>query len=154
MRTILFLIWTLGIPFTLLAQKDQTSWANLNVLQLGHKIEVLDTSSKKYSGTLVRVSDSAITFNNKAGEQDIAKQNVRRVKLMENKHRLRNTLIGAGVGAGIAAVGNVAAWDPHGFLSASEADATAGSAIFGALIGAIVGVFVPSHLTIYNIGSH
>jgi hypothetical protein len=51
---------------------------------------------------------------------------------MENKHRLRNTLVagvGAGVGAGIGAV-------------------------LGGLGGAVVGILLPSHSTIYQVSSH
>jgi hypothetical protein len=86
------------------AQSDKASWTNLSTLQTGQKIQIVDMNSKKHSGAFLNVSDTAVRYHDNAGDQSIPKQDVRRVKLMENRHRLRNTLIGAGVGAGVGAV--------------------------------------------------
>lgn len=51
-------------------------------------------------GEIVSVSDTSITVQAGAGAQTIQRQDVRRVRLMKNKHRLRNTLVVAGIGAG------------------------------------------------------
>jgi hypothetical protein len=84
----------------------------LSTLHAGQKIQVVEMNSKKHSGTFVNFSDTAISFQDTAGEQTIPKQDLRRVKLMENKHRLRNTLIGAGVGAGAGTVIGAASFQP------------------------------------------
>ena len=58
-------------------------------LHAGQKIQVVEMNSKKHSGTFVNVSDTAISYQKTASAQTIQKQDVRSVKLMENKFRLR-----------------------------------------------------------------
>ena len=101
MHKILLLISILGIPCALWAQTNQASWAKLGALRTGQSIQIVEMNSKEHSGSFVNVSDTAISYQNIAGERTIQNQNVRSVKLMENRHRLRNTLILAGVGAGV-----------------------------------------------------
>ena len=91
----------LVFPDTLLAQANQASWSNLSVLRPGQEIQVVGMTSKKHSGNFASISDTAISYRETNGEQSIPKQDVLSVKLMEHKHRLRNTLIVAGVGAGV-----------------------------------------------------
>jgi hypothetical protein len=153
MRKLLFLICVFGIPCASLAQTNQTSWAILSGLRQGQNIQVVETASKKHSGTFMSVSDTAITVKDNAGEQSIQRQDVRSVKLMENTHRLRNTLIGAGVGAGAGAGIVAGTWENHGFLGGKGVGAAVG-AIIGGASGAIVGVVLPSHSTIYSVSSH
>ena len=153
MRKALFVICVLALPCISLAQTNQASWAILSGLQAGQSIEILDTSSKKHSGTFVSVSDTAISYRVAAGEQSIQKPEVRSVKLMQNKHRLRNTLIGAGIGAGAGAAVAAAGWENHGYLGGKGAGAAVG-AVIGGVAGAVVGALLPSHGTVYNASSH
>jgi hypothetical protein len=102
-QRILLLICIVGISCASLAQTNQTSWSNLSTLRPGQKIQVVETTSKKHSGLFASVSDTAISCRETTGEKSIQKQDVLSVKLMENKHRLRNTLIVAGAGAGVGA---------------------------------------------------
>jgi hypothetical protein len=97
MRKTLFLTCALGPPFAVVAHTDQASWANLRALQAGQKIQAVDMNSKKHSRTFVNVSGIAISYQEAAGEQTIQKQDVRSVKLLESKHRVRNSLVGIGV---------------------------------------------------------
>ena len=97
------MLFVLGLSCAAFAQTDQASWANLSGLRPGQKIRVVGITPKKHSGNFVSVSDTAISYRETTGEQSIPKQDVLSVKLMENKHRLRNTLIVAGVGAGVGA---------------------------------------------------
>jgi len=140
-----FWIWAclLAVPSVVSAQ-----WENLNTLQAGQKIQVVQTS-KKDSGTFLSVSDKEISLQGKSGAQKIQRQDVRSVKLMVNKHRLRNTLIGAGVGAGAGAGISAAAWEPRGFLGGRGTGAAVG-AVIGAAGGAGVGALWPGHETIYR----
>jgi hypothetical protein len=143
MRIFWILACLLAMPSVASAQ-----WENLNTLQAGQKIQVLQTS-KKDSGTFLSVSDKEISLQGKSGTQSIHRQDVRSVKLMENKHRLRNTLIGTAVGAGAGAGISAAAWEPRGFAGGRGTGAAVG-AVIGAVGGTIVGALWPSHETIYK----
>ena len=108
----------------------------------------------------MNVTDTAISYQESAGEKAIQKQDVRSVKVKENKHRLRNSLIGgalgAGAGAGIGAAVNhpcssqaVLCIHPIG-----KGGAAGIGAVIGFVGGAVVGVLLPSHETIYSVNSH
>jgi hypothetical protein len=148
-RTLSFLIWVLGTNCALPAQSIQGSWQNLSGLQAGQKIEVLEANSKKVSGHFLSVSEAGITLQEGAGSQMVEKQDVLRVRLMKNKHRLRNTLIGAGIGAGTGAVIG-GAWN-NGFFPRGLAAGVLATVFL--VPGAVVGVLVPSNETIYRVGS-
>ena len=149
MRKTWFLICVLGTTCTLRAQTGPAAWQNLNTLQAGQRIQVLERNTRRVSGTFLNVSGAAISVQGEAGSQAIQRQDVLSVKLMKNKHRLRNAFIGAGIGAGVGAVlgGSV----NNGFISRGVfAAAVAG--IF-AVPGAVVGALVPDHSMIYKMGS-
>jgi hypothetical protein len=103
MGNVLFLICIVGIACASWSQVNRASWTNLSRLQSGQKIQVVEMNSKKHSGTFLNVSNAAISCQDAAGEQAIQKQDVRSVKLMENKHRLRNAFLAGGLGAGVGA---------------------------------------------------
>lgn len=92
----LFLICVLAIPCALFAQNSESSWANLNTIQAGEKVQVVGINSKKVSGTFQSASDAAISLQEASGAQTIQRQDVRSVKLMGHSHRLRNALIAGG----------------------------------------------------------
>ncbi len=144
MRKLWILACVLGLPCVASAQ-----WDNINTLQAGQKIQVVEVNSKKESGTFFSVSDTTISLQGKSGQQTIQRQDVASVKLMENKHRLRNALIGGAVGAGAGAGISAAAWEPHGFVGGRGTGAAVG-AVIGAVGGAVVGALWPSHETIYR----
>jgi hypothetical protein len=158
MRKILSLVCFLGLPCVSLAQHNQASWANLSVLHSGQKIQIIDTASKKHSGTFTGISESAISYTENASEKSIPKQDVHSVRLMENKHRLRNTLIvgaaGAGVGAGIGAATHKSCNSQSFCIDPGGAALPAGiGAVIGGIGGATIGALLPSHSTIYDISS-
>ena len=165
MRNICSLICILGIACSSLAQGDKASWTNLSALHPGQKIQVVEMNSKKHSGTFVSFTETAILYQDNAIGQTIPRQDIRRVKLMENKHRLRNVLIGGVVGAGVGAA--IGAGVFHGCTpnppssqfpncigaSVSRGEGAAILAPVGFLAGAVVGAFFPSHHTIYRSNS-
>jgi hypothetical protein len=140
----------LAMPSVVSAQ-----WENLNTLQAGQKIQVVQTS-KKDSGTFLSVSDKEISLQGKSGAQTIQRQDVRSVKLMENRHRLRNTLIGSAIGAAAGAGTGAAAYQPCSPTNSfcvgpgGRGLPTAIGAVIGAAGGAAVGALWPSHETIYR----
>ncbi len=149
MRKLLLLICILGMPSASWAQTNPSSWENLNTLQTGEKIQVVEMNSKRVSGTFVSLSDAAISLQQEAGPQTIQRQDVLSVKVMKAPHRLRNTLIGAGVGAGVGAGISAAAWEPHGYAGGRGTGAAFG-AVIGVVGGAVVGALWPSHKMIYR----
>ena len=89
MRKILSLLCVFGLFCVSLAQ-DKTAWSSLTGLHAGQKIEIVDTQSKKHSGTLVSASDTAISYRETTGDHSIEKQDVRSVKLLEHQRRPRH----------------------------------------------------------------
>lgn len=168
MRNIFFLVCVLAIHFVALAQKRESSWETLSGLQAGQKIQVVDSSSKKHSGTFLSVSDTAISLRANSGEQSIEKQDVRIVRLMAAKGRARNTLVGGAIGGAIGAgVGAIIGAATHkgcapGVFVCLDVLGTGGSAGLGAAagflggttVGAVVGALVPSHAIIYDARAH
>jgi hypothetical protein len=163
MRNIFLLTCVLGLSCVCWAQADQSSWANLSTLYVGQKIQIVDGNSKKHSGTFVTFSETAISYQETAGEQTIPKQDVRRVKLMQNKHRLRNTLIGACVGFGAGAAIGAASYKQQSCPSTDSfclsgiggrGIPTAIGAVVGFAAGTIVGTLLPSHPTVYSVNLH
>jgi hypothetical protein len=157
MRKILFLICFLGMSCASWAQSESV-WTNLSTLQPGQRIQVVEMNSKKHSGAFVSFSDAAITYEDNAGGQTIPRQNVRKVQIRGNRHRLRNAVIGgvvgAGVGAGIGAAADNPCSGPNCIVSISKGEVAAVGATAGFGIGFVVGVLLPSHHhTVYNVNS-
>jgi hypothetical protein len=151
MRKIALLICILALPSISFAQSKQASWSNLSRLQAGQKIQVVGTDSKKHSGTFVSFTDNAISYHDAAGDQTIEKLNITSVKLTEIKHRVRNSLIGAGVGVAAGTGIGIAARKGDTF---GEATGGVLGAIIGLASGAVVGALLPTHDTIYDATSH
>jgi hypothetical protein len=141
------------------AQGKMASWQNLNVLQSGEKIQVLETNSTWVTGKFVSVSDTAISLQSKKGPQTIGRDQVGAVQRMKNKHRLRNALIvggiGAGAGAGIGAAVHKGCSSTQTFcLDFGGRSWPAGiGAVIGLLGGSTVGALLPNHETIYSAGA-
>jgi hypothetical protein len=161
MRLLAIAVCVLAIPGVSSAQTDKSSWANLNALQPGQKIQVIRMNSKKDSGHFLYISDTAIILQERSGEQTIQKQDVRAVKLMKNTHRLRNTFIGAAAGAGLGASIGAATYrqcvpPPDSYLFGCLFDLGRGTqSAFGAAVGlvggAVAGALWPSHQIIYRV---
>ena len=156
MQKIPLLLVVLSLPCVSLAQTTPTPWTNLNSLHSGQKIQIIDTASKKHSGTFINASDASIAFAKNSGQQNMQKPDVRTVKLMQNKHRLRNSLIvgavGAGIGAGIGAALHQGC-SPQSFCFdiVSKPMLAGIGAVAGGIGGLAVGALLPSHQTIYDI---
>ncbi len=160
MQRLSFLTCILAVSCTLPAQGQQGSWENLNTLKPGEQIQVRLMKAAKVTGTFLNVTDTAISVQAEAGPQTILRQDVRSVKRMKSKHRLRNTLILAGVGAGIGA--GIGAAEHHSCSSTQTFCFDIGGRSLPAGIGAVAGLFgggaigalLPAHETIYSVSSH
>ena len=167
MNKIFLLMWSIGLSCAALGQTTRGSWEVLSSLQLGQNIQVIDSSSNKHAGTFMSVSETAISLRVASGERSIQKEDVRSVKLLANKRRGRNTLVGAAVGGGIGAgVGAIVGAATHKGC-ASEAFCLdiigeGGSAGIGAAVGLLggvitggaIGALTPSHITVYAVKAH
>jgi hypothetical protein len=150
-RKLMFLICILGMPCVSWAQSHPASWENLNTLQPGEKIQILEENSTKVSGTFLNVSDAAIWLQEKARQEMVQRPDVRSVTLRKNEHRLRNTLLGAAIGAGTGAAIGAATYQ-QGFLG--RRFQAFGGAVVGVIPGTVVGAVWPSDTTIYRTQAH
>ena len=147
MRRALLVACLLMIPCVSRAQKTPASWDGLNALRAGDKVEVVETSLKKHTGTFAAVSEESLTLREGAAEQSIRKEDVMRVTSLAKSHRLRNALAFGAVGA-VASAGIGAARCSGEFMCGAL---TGIFGVSGFLGGAAIGAFVPSHPTIYRV---
>jgi|SRR5580658_51144 hypothetical protein len=160
MQKLSFLLCILAASCTVPAQGQQGAWGNLNTLRPGEQIQVRTIKAAKVSGAFLNITDAAISVQAEAGPQTIQRQDVRSVKRARGKHRLRNTLILAGVGAGVGA--GIGAATHHSCPSTQSFCFDVGGrslpaglgAVAGLLGGAVIGALLPSHETIYSVSSH
>ncbi|HWE83829.1 MAG TPA: hypothetical protein VG267_02715 [Terracidiphilus sp.] len=117
-------------------------------------------NSTKVTGAFVNVSDASISLEAGGTTQNILSQDVKSVKLMKNKHRLRNTLIvagaGAGIGAGIGAAAHKSCPSTQTFcldIGGRTFPAAIGGVI-GLIGGGVIGALLPSHETVYAVNPH
>ena len=124
-------------------QPGKDSWDNLNRLQAGQKIQVVQMNMKSLKGNFLGFSDEMISLRVKNDEVAVPREEVLRVSLGGKPKRGRNTLIIAGVGAAVGA----------GFHETGETGVfMLVFAPIGAGVGAAVGAAAPfaSYETIYQ----
>jgi len=129
-------------------------WDNLRELRAGQQIEVIDMKLKSQRGAFTALSSEGIGLAPSKGEITVERANVLRVTLREGSKRLRNTLLGAAIGA--AAGGAVmAVWvrraQPIGEFRGEYYDV--GKWIFlpaGLGAGAAIGAATPGYRTLYR----
>jgi hypothetical protein len=154
MQALLFAVCAIGIPSVCGAQAATGLWANVSTLQSGQKIQVVKMNANKESGTVVSVSDEAIVLHEKSGEHTVQKQDIRVVKLMRTRHRLRNALIGAAVGGGVGAGVGAAAFHPctgECIGAPGRGGTSAVGGVVGIIGGAVTGALWPNHEIIYRV---
>lgn len=136
-RLIPFSVVAMVLLMPKMAVAQQNRWANLEQIQQGQKVVVVDQQMKTLNGTFVRVTENDLTIKIKDKETKIDRDSVYRVTTGP-QHRGRNALIGLGVGA---AVGGILAGTVPGSeeLSAGDmAGVVAGVGGLGAGIGALI----------------
>ena len=123
------------------AQSSQTSaWNIVGAVEQGRRIRV-ETSVKKYTGTFGNLSDVAIMLQSETGQVSIPRSEVVRVYAQSQSHRVRNTLIGVGVGAAIG----IATYGTLGTLLRNEGGENTGVLIAAPTgIGAAIGAVLPT----------
>ena len=129
---------------TAMAQDQTSNWSRLTAVGTGAKLSVKLKNGKTVNGTFSNASDSTLSVMVKNSPVEIKRDDVATVyEVTKKSSATKATLIGMGVGAGAgAAAGGLAdANDDSGFEKIDHV-ATAGLAIAGAGVGALVGYLV------------
>ncbi len=140
-------IFSLSLPAQ---EPGEHSWGNLQQLRVGQKIEVVDTNLKKLKGTFLSFSDEAISLRVGKDEVGVQRPKVFRVSSREHSKRLRNTLIGSGIGAAAGAVVGAAAVAGKPRQAGERRLSMVIGTLMGSGAGAAVGVAIPAFQTIYR----
>jgi hypothetical protein len=74
------------------------SWEAVRGLRAGDSLRVLDAAGKERKGVFVSASPESLSMRTSAGETAFDRAQVRRVRIRSGRKRLRNVLIGAGIG--------------------------------------------------------
>ncbi len=131
-------------------QRPKQSWDNLNQLQAGQKIQLVQMDLKSLKGNFLGFTDEMISLRVKKDEVAVPREDVFRVSFRGKRKRGLSALAGAGLGAGVGAIIGMA-------VSGGEDETGAFMLAFtpmGAGVGAAVGAaapFVRSHQTIYRV---
>jgi len=127
-----------------MAQDQANNWARVTSVAAGSKLSVKLKSGKTVNGTFNHASDSTLSVMVKNSPVEVKREDVATVyEVVKKSSATKSTLIGTGVGAGVgAAAGGIAsAKDDDGFDKIDHV-ATAGLAVAGAGVGALVGYLV------------
>lgn len=100
MKSLVFVLASVGL---ILAAPVSRTWESLGKLDSGAPIEVV-TSDRAEKGELVSSSTESLTIHTLRGEQRFLRKEVVRVVSRNQSRRIRNVLIGVGVGAAIGLV--------------------------------------------------
>ncbi len=77
------------------------TWETVRAVPAGTRVWVKDSSGQEHRGDVASVSEEAISLDTGRGQQSIERARVRRIEVRAPSRRLRNTLIGAGIGLGV-----------------------------------------------------
>ena len=129
---------------TAMAQDQTNNWSRVTAVGTGTKLSVKLKNGKTVNGTFNNASDSTLSVMVKNSPMEIKRDDVATVhEVVKKSSATKATLIGTGVGAGVgAAAGGIAtAKDDDGFDKIDHV-ATAGLAVAGAGVGALVGYLI------------
>jgi hypothetical protein len=129
---------------TVMAQDQTNNWSRVTAVAAGTKLSVKLKNGKTVNGTFNNASDGTLSVMVKNSPVEIKRDDVATVhEVVKKSSATKATLIGTGVGAGVgAAAGGIAtAKDDDGFDKIDHV-ATAGLAVAGAGVGALVGYLI------------
>ena len=90
------LVAMVSIPLCAQQRPNQT-WDNLQRLQAGQKIKVVQMDMKSLKGRFLGFTEETISVRVKKDEVAVARADVLRISLRGKPKRLRNTVIGLGI---------------------------------------------------------
>lgn len=125
------------------------SWSEVQRISPGHKIQVENLKRENTRGTLVYADEMELMVRSKSGEHSIARADIRRVRIANPSHRVRNGLLSTAIGAGAGlAVGFAIC--PHCPNDGSPTRFTVPATLTGAGIGAL-GFLPTPYRTVYKV---
>jgi len=135
---------------TFLAPLMGQSWDSLRSLPPGAQVWVLDSTGQDHRGKFSSISDTALTIETGHGQDAIDRTRVRRVVTRGPSRRLRNTLVGAGIGLGVglladATLGQYLRNEPGESSGTRALTYIAPIGVFGA-----IGASLPGRRTVYK----
>ncbi len=129
------------------AAQDPT-WNNLRQITIGVPVRVVLNTRKSVKGNFQAATDDALVVRSGGNDQTFSRSTVKLVTARSiTGHRVRNAIIGAAIGVG-AGLGTGAAVDGDCSKNSFVCTGNAGKEILTpafAVIGAVIGVLVPSH---------
>jgi len=135
-----------------------SEWDNVKMLAQGTQIRVAGEASKqgapqRIQGGLESVTDSELVILNRTGTQSFPRAEIVSVSVKKNEHRLRNALVGLGVGTaagtaigfGIGHAQDSQCRKTGGWFCGLDAlGGTAAGGVIGIVSGTLTGVFWPT----------
>jgi hypothetical protein len=125
-------------------------WDALRGLRPGDRVRITETSGQEHHGSFVKVSTEAISIAEQKNEVMVERARVRRVKVRSGSRRLRNTMIGAGVGV---ALGVTIDYTLGTYLRNESGESSAARALTYITpigIGAGIAAAFPAYRTLYR----
>ena len=150
-RLCMVLVFVLGLPAALCAQKQQGSWSDLRGLRVGQGIVVIESSMKNHGGEFVSVTDEVLTLQEKGSDISVKREDVVRVSTASGARRGEHAVIGLVVGGLTGAgIGATVGSRSKNWVGATEGVGALVGIAIGATSGAAVGAVIPAHTTIYR----
>jgi hypothetical protein len=86
-QSCLILVFFLGLPAALFAQKQQGSWSDLRGVRVGQGIVVIESIMKHHDGEFVSVTDEGLTLQEKGSDVSIKREDIVRVSTASGARR-------------------------------------------------------------------
>jgi len=122
------------------------NWDNVTQLAAGTEIRVIMTDGRNFRGEFQSTTGDALIVATSAAQESLNRPLITRVSSKSKSHRLRNTLIGLGVGGGTGLIIGAAS-DQSCARNGCFFGGNFGKEIFtpfGAAVGLVVGVVWPT----------
>ena len=141
-----------GSLFAIALQADdgaESSWQNVQQLQVGQKIRLVQMDRESANGKLLSVSDESISLQAGKGKRTVLRADVLRIDRKGGK-RARNLVIGAAVGAGVGVTAGAVLSRKTivGYIGTPAAMLVGG--IASSIFGMAVGAFFPGYAAVFR----